>query len=76
MFRGVPGILEGQIQQDRLDTLPIRVVPSGENTEASERALLNNAQARLGGGLACRVVVVDEIARTPRGKFKSVICSV
>ncbi len=76
MFRGVPGILEGQIQQDRLDTLTIRVVPSREYTAASERALLDNAQARLGGGLACRVVVVDEIARTPRGKFKSVICSV
>jgi phenylacetate-CoA ligase len=76
MFRGVPGILEGQIQQDCLDTLTIRVVPSDEYTEASELALLRNAQARLGGGLACRVVVVDEIARTPRGKFKSVICSV
>jgi phenylacetate-CoA ligase len=76
MFRGVPGILEGQIQQDRLDMLTIRVVPSDEYTEASERVLISNAQARLGSGLACRVVVVKEIARTPRGKFKSVICSV
>lgn len=76
MFRGVPGILEGQIQQDRPDLLTIRVVPSEDFTEASERALLSNAQARLGGSLPCRVVVVDEIARTPRGKFKSVICSV
>lgn len=76
LFRGVPGILEGQIQQDRLDELTIRVVPSDEYTEATERALLHNAQARLGGAVACRVVVVDEIERTPRGKFKSVICSV
>lgn len=76
MFRGVPGILEGQIQQERLDALTIRVVPSRDYTPASERVLLSNARARLGGTLACRVVVVDEIARTPRGKFKSVICSV
>ncbi|HQR53000.1 MAG TPA: phenylacetate--CoA ligase family protein [Burkholderiales bacterium] len=76
MFRGVPGILEGQIQQECLDSLTIRVVPSQEYTEASEQALLSNARARLGANLACRVVVVDEIARTPRGKFKSVICSV
>jgi phenylacetate-CoA ligase len=76
MFRGIPGVLEGQIQQDRLDLLTIRVVPSDEYTTASEQALLRNAQARLGGGVACRVVVVKEIARTPRGKFKSVVCSV
>jgi len=76
IFRDIPGVLEGQIEQDRLDLLTIRIVPSEEYTEASERALLGNAQARLGGSVACQVVVVREISRTPRGKFKSVVCSV
>lgn len=76
MFRGVPGVLEGQIEQDRIDAVTIRVVPSATYDEASERTLLSSAQARLGGSLSCQVVVVDEIPRTPRGKFKSVVCNV
>jgi phenylacetate-CoA ligase len=76
MFRGVPGILEGQIEQDAIDTLTIRVVPSEQYSAESERQLMANAQQRLGAAVACEVVVVDEIKRPARGKFKAVICNI
>jgi phenylacetate-CoA ligase len=76
MFRGVTGILEGQIEQDAIDTLTIRVVPSVHYSPASAEQLLANARKRLGGAVACEVVVVDEIKRPARGKFKAVICRI
>jgi phenylacetate-CoA ligase len=76
MFRGVTGILEGQIEQDAIDTLTIRVVPSSHYSPASAAQLLANAHKRLGGAVACEVVVVDEIKRPARGKFKAAICRI
>lgn len=76
MFRGVIGVLEGQIQQDRLDMLTIRVVPSPLYSGASVQQLLDNARKRLGNSVTCQVELVDEIRRPARGKFKAVICNI
>ena len=76
MFRGVPGVLEGQIRQDQADTITVLVVPSHGYSDRSELALRHNARARIGDSLKCEVKVVDEIARSNRGKFKAVICTV
>jgi phenylacetate-CoA ligase len=76
MFRGVSGILEGQIEQDCIDMLTIRIVPSDHYSDASARQLIANAQKRLGGAVECQVVLVDEIKRPARGKFKAVICRI
>lgn len=76
MFRGVPGVLEGQIRQDQPDAITVFVVPSHGYGEHSEQALKRNARARIGDSLRCDVRVVNEIARASRGKFKAVICTV
>jgi phenylacetate-CoA ligase len=76
MFRGVPGVLEGQIRQDDPDRLTVLVVPGRGYTELTAQKLQSNARARIGASLGCEVKLVDEIPRTARGKFKSVVCNV
>ncbi len=43
LFKGVEGILEAQIRQDRLDALTIRVVPSGGFNGRTRETLQGNA---------------------------------
>ena len=76
MFRGVPGVLEGQIRQDQPDVLTVLIVPSKGYSEVTAQTLQANARARIGGSMGCEVKLVDEIPRAARGKFKSVVCNV
>lgn len=76
MFRGVPGVLEGQIRQDHPDRLTVLIVPARGFSEVTAQTLQANAQARIGGSLLCEVKLVDEIPRAARGKFKAVVCNV
>ena len=76
LFKGVEGILEAQIRQDRLDALTILVVPSGGFNGRTRETLQDNARYRLGDGVAVEIQMVDAIPRTKNGKFKGVICNV
>jgi phenylacetate-CoA ligase len=76
LFKGVEGILEAQIRQDRLDALTILVVPSGKFDGRTRETLENNARYRLGDAIAVEVRLVDAIPRTRSGKFKGVISNV
>jgi phenylacetate-CoA ligase len=76
LFKGVEGILEAQIRQDRLDTLTMLVVASATFSERTRDTLESNARHRLGDGIALEVRVVDSIPRTRNGKFKGVVCNV
>jgi phenylacetate-coenzyme A ligase PaaK-like adenylate-forming protein len=76
LFKGVEGILEAQIRQDRLDALTILVVPSGGFNGRTRETLQNNARYRLGDGIALEIRLVDAIPRSKNGKFKGVICNV
>lgn len=72
LFIEVPGVMEGQVIQESLDLLRVRVV-AGSDFGARESGLIERrVQERLGG---VRVVVekVDQIERTSRGKFRAVI---
>jgi phenylacetate-CoA ligase len=76
MFRGVPGVLEGQIRQDEPDRLTVLIVPSPGYCEATAQTLQANARARIGASMHCEVRLVDAIRRSARGKFKAVVCNV
>lgn len=76
MFRGVPGVLQGQIRQDDPDALTVLIVPSKDYTDVTAQTLQANARARIGASLSCHVKLVADIPRTARGKFKSVVCNV
>jgi len=76
IFKGVEGILEAQIRQDRLDAITMLVVPSASFNERTRETLLNNARYRLGDGIALEIRLVDAIPRTRNGKFKGVVCNI
>src|SRR5258708_2199898 len=76
LFKGVEGILEAQIRQDRLDALTMLVVPSATFSDRTRETLQNNTRYRLGDGIALEIQLVESIARTRNGKFKGVVCNV
>ena len=76
LFKGVEGIIEAQIRQDRLDTIVMLVVPSPTFNERTRETLQSNARYRLGDGIALEIQLVDSIPRTRNGKFKGVVCNV
>jgi len=76
LFKGVEGILEAQIRQDRVDAITFFIVPSSTFNDRTRETLQSNARYRLGGGIALEIRLVDAIPRTKNGKFKGVICNV
>jgi phenylacetate-CoA ligase len=76
LFKGVEGILEAQIRQDRLDAISILVVPLPGFSEKTRRVLRDNFRHRLGEDVALEIRLVDSIPRTRNGKFKGVVCNV
>jgi phenylacetate-CoA ligase len=76
LFKGVEGILEAQIRQDRPDAITMLVVPSATFNDRTRETLKSNALYRLGDGIALEIRLVDAIPRTGNGKFKGVVCNV
>lgn len=76
IFKGLTGIAEAQIVQDRLDAVRILVVPIGDFTDEKQNALLVNARQRLGRAAEVEIEIVASIPRTSSGKFRSVVCRI
>jgi phenylacetate-CoA ligase len=76
IFKGVDGVLEAQIRQDRIDRIDIFVVPTAGYSTTVETRLRTNARDRLGGAVQINVQAVDSIPRTRNGKLRSVVCNV
>jgi phenylacetate-CoA ligase len=76
IFKGVKNVAEGQLVQNRLDEVIIRVVPFAGFGKADRTLLIANAHERLGGEMRIEVEVISAIPRTKNGKFRAVICNV
>ena len=76
LFKGVEGILEAQIRQDRLDAIAMLIVPSPTFDKRTRERLQSNARYRLGDGIELEIQLVDSIPRTRNGKFKGVVCNI
>jgi len=76
LFKGVEGILEAQIRQDRVDAITMLEVPSATFNDRTRETLENNTRYRLGEGIALEIRLVDAIPRTRNGKFKGVVCDI
>lgn len=76
IFKGVSGLLEAQIRQDRLDTILILAVPTKDFNRKTEQRIIHNARNRLGNDISIEVETVSEIQRTDRGKLRGVVCNV
>jgi len=76
IFKGVEGILEAQIRQDRADAVTLLIVPSPTFNDRNRDTLESNTRERLGDDIAFEIRFVNAIPRTKNGKFKGVVCNV
>jgi phenylacetate-CoA ligase len=73
VFLDQPHVREGQIVQEALDRIRVKVVPANEFGQADIRAIIHRVQERLGSRVEVIVEPVREIPRTAAGKFQAVV---
>ena len=74
VFVDLPHIREGQIVQEALDHIVVKVVPAGQFGPRDEQVLIERVRQRLGSQVTVTVQLVDSIPRTKAGKFQAVVC--
>jgi len=75
IFVGLPNVIEGQIiQWDELN-VEVKIVTNGKWTEEEAKAVKQRMISQL-GNVTVAVNVVDELPRSPNGKFQAVISHV
>ena len=75
VFKGVAGLVEAQIRQERRDALEVLVVRGQGYGEDTRRTLIGNLRERLGEAVALEIRPVDAIPRGANGKFRGVVCN-
>lgn len=75
IFVNQPHIQEGQIIQERLDLIRVRIVPKNSFDEHDKQDIINRIQQRLTSQMRVQIELVDHIERTASGKFKAVVCN-
>lgn len=73
IFKGIKNLAMGQIVQESLEGVTIRIVPFAGFDRDSEQKLLKLARERLGADMVINIQLVSDIPRSASGKFKLVI---
>lgn len=76
VFVGLPAVEEGQVIQEAIDRIVVRVVPTSSFSEQDVAEITSRVRQRLGPNVTVTVERVDRIPRTKAGKFKAVISHV
>jgi phenylacetate-CoA ligase len=76
VFTSQPNVVEGQIIQESLDLIRIKVVPTESFNESDEIDIKKRIHQRLGESVKVVVEPVTEIPRSQAGKFKAVISNI
>ncbi len=73
IFVNQPNVIEGQIIQEAIDHIHVKVIPSKGYGPGDTLDIINRIQQRLSKAVRVTVEEVNEIPRTQAGKFKAVI---
>ena len=73
VFANQPYIREGQVIQESLHRIRVKVVPTGGFSEADVQDVIHRVQQRLGNSVEVIVTTVDHVPRTKAGKYKAVV---
>jgi len=73
IFVDQPHVREGQIVQESLDRIRVKVVPADGYGPADESEIVRRVQQRLTPEMQVVVEIVAAIPRTKAGKFKAVV---
>lgn len=76
LFKDTANVMMGQIEQDHVNEVRIRIVRDAYYTAKDEAIIRKEARARLGNEMNIRFEYVDDIPRTKGGKFRFVISHV
>jgi phenylacetate-CoA ligase len=76
VFKGLVGIHEAQIIQDKIDHVLFRIVPAHGYSQKTKLELIENAKQRLGDKVRIDVEEVPKIERGPQNKFRAVISKI
>ena len=76
VFTGQPHVVEGQIIQEAIDKILVKVVPTDGFSEIDSADICQRVQQRLGESVQVTVETVSEIPRSKAGKFKAVISNI
>ena len=76
IFVNQPHVVEGQVIQESLDHIHVKVVPSEGYGELDNQDIIHRVQQRLGYSVSVTVECVSSIPRTKAGKFKAVISNI
>lgn len=76
VFVNQPHILEGQVIQESLSLIRVKVVPIKGFDEQDVRDIVHRVQQRLSKTVKVEVETVTEIPRTKAGKFQAVISNI
>ena len=76
LFKDTTNVLMGQIEQDHVNEIRIRIVRDAYFTAKDEAIIRKEARARLGNEINIRFEYVDDIQRTKGGKFRFAISHV
>lgn len=73
VFTDQPHVVEGQVVQEALSRIRVRIVPAPGFGEPDATDIVRRVQQRLGPGVEVVVELVERIPRTANGKFKAVV---
>ncbi|MEL7625984.1 MAG: hypothetical protein AAGU15_03915 [Anaerolineaceae bacterium] len=73
IFTNQPNVIEGQIIQEALDRIRVKIVPTEGFSEIDTFDIINRVHQRIGKQVEVVVELVQGIERTKYGKFKAVI---
>ena len=73
VFVNQPNVKEGQIIQDAVDLIRVKIVPTKNFGDADIQDIIHRVKQRLGDGVKVEIEIVNEIPRTKAGKFRAVI---
>lgn len=76
VFTDQPQVVEGQIIQEALDHVHVKIVPKPAFSHLDVANIVSRVQNRLGAATRVTVETVSEIPRSASGKFRAVICNI
>lgn len=76
IFVDLPNVRYGQIVQQSLDLIQVKVVADEDLTEDDSNEMRRRVRERMGSAVDVEVHVVDEIPRDDSGKFRPVISKI
>lgn len=76
VFVNQPHIREGQIIQEELDHIRVKVLPAPGFNAADEEDIIHKVQQRLGPNIRVTIEAVESIPCTKAGKFQAVVSKI